>query len=37
MYEQIGKNKRNTIFLIAGFSVFIIALAWLLGKIVFDN
>ncbi|MBI4210460.1 MAG: M48 family metalloprotease [Candidatus Diapherotrites archaeon] len=35
MYEQIGENKRNTIILVAAFSIFIIVLAWLLGRIVF--
>lgn len=33
MYEQIGENKRNTILLIIAFSVFVIALSWLLGEV----
>src|SRR3989344_8310034 len=35
MYEQISENKRNTIILIAVFSVIIVALAWVLGEYIF--
>jgi len=35
MYEQISENKRNTIILVALFSILIISLSWLLGEIWF--
>ena len=33
MYEEIAANKRNTIILVAAFSVFIILLSWLMGEL----
>lgn len=33
MWEQINENKRNTWLLIIAFSLFIIALSWLLGEV----
>ncbi|MCR4369305.1 MAG: M48 family metallopeptidase [archaeon] len=37
MYEQISQNKRNTLLLVAGFSLFIIFLAWVFGEIWFQG
>ncbi len=33
MYSEIASNKRKTVFILAGFIVFIGALAWLLGSV----
>ena len=33
MYEQISENKRNTILLIIGFSIFVVFLSWILGEV----
>jgi len=33
MYSEIASNKRKSVFILAGFAVFVAALAWLLGKI----
>ena len=35
MYEQISENNRNTVLLVAFFSVFVLALAWILGEVWF--
>ncbi|MEK6957910.1 MAG: M48 family metallopeptidase [archaeon] len=37
MYEQISENNRNTIILVAFFSVFILFLSWVLGEIWFGG
>ncbi|MAG18329.1 MAG: zinc metalloprotease HtpX [Candidatus Diapherotrites archaeon] len=37
MYEQISENKRNTIFLVIGFSIFITLLSWVLGEVWFSG
>ncbi|MCR4335926.1 MAG: zinc metalloprotease HtpX [archaeon] len=37
MYEQISENKRNTIFLVLGFSIFITFLSWALGEVWFSG
>ncbi|AJF60651.1 MAG: M48 family metallopeptidase [Candidatus Diapherotrites archaeon] len=37
MYEQIAENNRNTLLLVTAFSVFIIALAWVLGEMWFSG
>ena len=37
MYEQISENNRNTVLLVALFSVFVIFLAWILGEVLFQG
>tara|TARA_Y100000310_G_scaffold345864_1_gene471847 strand:- start:32600 stop:33487 length:888 start_codon:yes stop_codon:yes gene_type:complete len=37
LYEQISENKRNTIFLVIGFSIFITLLSWVLGEVWFSG
>src|SRR3989344_803904 len=37
MYEQISENNRNTVLLVAFFSVFVLALAWILGEVWFEG
>ncbi|MFH1391302.1 MAG: zinc metalloprotease HtpX [Candidatus Diapherotrites archaeon] len=37
MYEQISENKRNTILLVLGFSIFITLLSWVLGEVWFSG
>lgn len=37
MYEEISKNKRNSIILILGFVIFIILLGWLFGEVIYPG
>ncbi|MBI4044545.1 MAG: zinc metalloprotease HtpX [Candidatus Diapherotrites archaeon] len=37
MYEEIGKNKRNSFLLIAAFVVFIVFLGWIFGEIIYPG